>query len=89
MVSCGKEGGGSCAGYMSLCIDPGISSCVEELFEALSVNPGVHVSLHSHIIPTSLEILSDVTVSMLPLGLVAVSATLGGCGLVGHVTFLL
>lgn len=49
--------------------DPGISSCVEELFEALSVNPGIHTSLHSHLIPLSVEILSGTSQS---LGLVAV-----------------
>ena len=52
-----------------LCADPGISSCVEELFEALSVNPGIHTSLHSHLIPLSVEILSGTSQS---LGLVAV-----------------
>ena len=53
-------------------IDPSISSCVEELFEALSLNPGCHTSLHTHILPTSLEILGSVSPA-LPLGLVAVS----------------
>lgn len=54
-------------------VDPGISSCVEELFEALSLNPGCHASLHSHILPTSLEILGSMSTAQLPLGLVAVS----------------
>ena len=67
---------------MCVSIDPGISSCVEELFEALSFNPGVHVGLHAHMIPTSLEILGDMAISALPVGLVAVSATMSGCGLV-------
>ena len=63
-------------------IDPGISSCVEELFGALAVNPGVHLVLHSHIVPTALEILSAVSSVQLPLGLVAVSVGLSGCGTV-------
>lgn len=58
---------------MTVFVDPGISSCVEELFEALSLNPGCHASLHSHILPTSLEILGSMSTAQLPLGLVAVS----------------
>lgn len=53
-------------------VDPGISSCVEELFEALAPNPCCHVCLHSHIVPTALDILGSVSLQ-LPQGLVAVS----------------
>ena len=56
------------------CADPGISSCVEELFEVLSFNTGCHASLHSSIVPMALEILTSVP-SQLPLGLVAVCAS--------------
>lgn len=54
------------------CVDPGISSCVEELFEALSQNPGCHACLHSHLLPTALDILES-TSSQMPQGMVAVS----------------
>lgn len=53
------------------CTDPGISSCVQELFEALSVNPGCHASLHAHVLPIATDILTSSS-AHLPLGLVAV-----------------
>ena len=61
-----------CIPLFGSCADPGISSCVEELFEALSLNPGCHNSLHSQFFPTAVEILGSLSPQM-NLGLVAVS----------------
>lgn len=67
--------------------DPGASSCLEELFEALAATPGCQESLLTRLLPTAVDILQS-SDSQLPLGLVAAMLdvlvlVVRGCGSAG------
>ena len=52
--------------------DPGISTCVEELFAVMAATPGCLEGLHSRFLPTAVHVLQSPE-AQLPAGILCVS----------------
>lgn len=56
-----------------ICIDPGVSSTLDDLISVLATNTSCHANFHQHFLPLAVQLLDSTNKEGLPLGLVAVS----------------